>query len=84
MYKLASFFFSKKTINSYLKLEIHVVCREFVAFKYVVIVFFKTKPMIISIFTSEILKTVLLFICICVDREKSILCCRKIGVKMRV
>ena len=33
-------FVSKKTINTYLKLEIRVACREFLAFKYVVIVFF--------------------------------------------
>ena len=41
----------------YLKLEVRVVCREFLAFKYVVIVFFETKQMIINIFTSEILNT---------------------------
>ena len=35
------FFFSKKTINTYLKLEIRVECREFLAFKYVV--FFGTQ-----------------------------------------
>ena len=50
-------FFSKKTINSSLKLEIRVACREFLAFKYVVIVFFETKQMIIYICTLEILKT---------------------------
>ena len=50
-------FFSKKTINTYLKLKIRVACREFLAFKYVVIVFFETKQMIIYICTSEILKT---------------------------
>ena len=47
----------EKTINTYLKLEIRVAFREFLAIKYVVIVFFKTKPMIIYISTSEILKT---------------------------
>jgi hypothetical protein len=57
MYILASVFFSKKTIKTYLKLEIRVACREFIAFRYVVIVFFETKQMIIYIFTSEILKT---------------------------
>jgi hypothetical protein len=58
MYILASvFFFSKKTINTYLKLEIRVACREFLAFKYKVIVFFETKHVIIHICTSEILKT---------------------------
>ena len=41
----------------YLKLEIRVACREFLAFKYVVIVFFGTKQMIIYICTLEILKT---------------------------
>ena len=39
MYILASVFF-KKTINTYLKLEICVACREFIAFKYVFILFF--------------------------------------------
>ena len=56
MYILASIFF-QKTINMYLKLEIRVACWEFLAFKYVVIVFFEIKQMIIYICTSEILKT---------------------------
>ena len=34
-------FFSKKTINTYLKIEICVAFREFLAFKYEVILFFK-------------------------------------------
>ena len=34
-------FFSKKMIITYLKLEIRVVCREFLAFKYVVVFFFE-------------------------------------------
>ena len=53
MYILASFFFEKDN-KYYLKLEILVACREFVAFKYVVIVFFETKQMNS---TSEIMKT---------------------------
>ena len=56
MYILASVFFEKDE-NTYLKLEIRVACREFLAFKYVVIVFFETKQMIIYICRSEILKT---------------------------
>ena len=36
-------FFGKKTINTYLKLEIRVVCVEFLAFKYEFIVFSKHK-----------------------------------------
>ena len=48
--------FSKKTINTYFKQEIRVVCREFLAFKYALIVFFETIQMIIYICTSEILK----------------------------
>ena len=40
----------------YLKLEIRVVCRYFLAFRYEFIVFFKTNHMIIYICTSEILK----------------------------
>ena len=47
----------KKTLNTHLKLEICVVCREVLAFKHVVIVFFETKKMIIYFCTSEILKT---------------------------
>ena len=75
MYILASDF-SKKEINTYLKLEIRDVCREFLAFNDVPIYrFFETKQMIIYIFTSEILKlafkigfSVHKFICICVGR----------------
>ena len=53
MYILASVFFQKDG-NTYLKLEIRVVCREFLAFSYR---FFETKQMIIYIFKLEILKT---------------------------
>ena len=45
------------TFDLDLKLEIRVACREFLAFKYVVIIIFKTKQMIFYICTSEILKT---------------------------
>ena len=55
MYILASV--SKKTINMYLKLEIRVGYREFLAFKYIVIIFLETKQMIIYICTSEIFTT---------------------------
>ena len=44
--------FCEKTINTYLKIEICVVCTE-----YVFIAFFETNQMIIYICTSEILKT---------------------------
>ena len=67
-------FFSKKTINTYLNLEIRVACREFLAFKYVVIVFFETKQMIIYNCPSDILKTRVfrytIFICICVGSQR--------------
>ena len=53
MYKLAS---DLKKINMYLNLEICVVCREFLAFKYVLIVISETNLMIIYFYTSEILK----------------------------
>ena len=56
MYILVSDFFEKKTINTYLKLEICVVFREFLPFKYVFIVFFDKNQMIIYICKSEILK----------------------------
>ena len=54
---LASDFFWKKTINTYLKLEINFICREFLSFKYVFIIFFETNQVIIDFCTSEILKT---------------------------
>ena len=41
----------------YLRLEICVVCREFLASKYVYIIFFGTNQMINYICTLEILKT---------------------------
>ena len=41
MYMLSSVFF--KTMDTYLNLEIRVVCREILAFKYVFIVFFSKK-----------------------------------------
>ena len=56
MYIIASDFFEKDD-KYYLKLEIHVVCREFLAFKYVFIVFFETNQIIIYICSSEILET---------------------------
>ena len=56
MYILASDFLENDD-KYYLKLEIHVVCRNFLAFKYVFIVFLETKQMIIYICTSEIFKT---------------------------
>ena len=56
MYILSSDFFEKE-INTFLKLEIRFVCREFLTFKSVIFVFFETNQMIIYKFTSEILKT---------------------------
>ena len=54
MYNILASVFSKKTMNTYLTLEIRVACRELLTFKYVV--FFETKPMINYICTLEILK----------------------------
>ena len=76
MYILASFFFSKKTLNTYLKLEIRVVCREFLAFKYGIIVFFRNKTddylyLYVRNIENSSLKPVFrytIFICICVGR----------------
>ena len=68
MYIVASVFFSKKTINTYLKLKIRVACREFLAFNYLVIVFF-----VIRNLENTRLKPVFryaIFICICVDRKR--------------
>ena len=69
-------FVSKKTINTYLKLEIRVACREFLAFKYVVIFFFRNKTddhlyLYIRNLENSRLKSVFrytIFICICVGR----------------
>ena len=75
MYILASIFF-QKTINMYLKLEIRVACWEFLAFKYVVIVFFRNKTddylyLYIRNLENLRLKPVFrytIFICICVGK----------------
>ena len=82
-------FFSKKTINMFLKLEICVACREFFAFKYVVIVFFRNKTdensyLYIRNLENSSLKLVHkihLYLCWQVDDTKWILCCLKLGVK---
>ena len=47
------FDFSKNTIKTYLKLDIRVVCREVLVFKYVFIVFFETNQMIIKNVSSS-------------------------------
>ena len=46
LYILASDF-STKMINAYLKLEIRVVCREFLAFKYYFYVFYEHLKLIL-------------------------------------
>ena len=75
MYILASVFFQKE--HKYvLKLEICVACREFLAFKNVVIVFFRNKTddylyLYIRNLENSRLKPVFrytIFICICVGR----------------
>ena len=66
-YHAADFF--KKDDKYYSKLEICVVCRGFLAFKYVYIVFFKTNQMIGNLKISR-LKPVFCYIisiCICVE-----------------
>ena len=55
MYFIAFYFFEKDDKYVF-KLEIRVVCKEYLAFKYVLIVFFGTNQMIIYVCTSEILK----------------------------
>ena len=69
LYIFVSDFF-KKTINTYLKLEICVMCREFLAFKYAFVVLFESNQMIIYICTPEnsrlkqvFLYTISIFIC---------------------
>ena len=59
MYILASDFFEKEK-NTYLKLEIRVVCKEFLAIKYVFSFFFETYQILIYICTLEILKICIL------------------------
>ena len=56
MYNLASDFFEKDDKYVF-KAEIRVVCREFLAFRYVFILFFEPNQRIIYICTPEILKT---------------------------
>ena len=58
----------------HLKLEIRVVCREFLAVKYEFIILFEKTQIIIYFCTSEIL-------CGQVENAKWILCKLKIGVK---
>ena len=88
MYILA-FVFSKKTINTYLKLKIRVACREFLAFEYVDIVFFQNKTddylylciRNLAFKTGFSVNNINLYLCWQVDDTKWILCCQKIGVK---
>ena len=40
--------------NKYLKLEIRVVWREFIAFEYIFIIIFKTNQILIYIFVNQI------------------------------
>ena len=80
-------YFEKK-INIYLKLEIRVVCREYIH-KYIFIVFFEKHQMIFYICKSETLKLLNLFsvnnihlnLCGQVKNSKWILCRQKTGVK---
>ena len=85
-------FFCKKTINTYLKLEIRDVCRECLAFKYVFIVFFQNKSddhlyLYIRNLKNSRLKPVFQYtisICICVGSEKILIVLSKNGVKCAV
>ena len=88
MYILASDF-SEKTTNTYSKLENRVVCRVFLVFKYVFIVFFAKKQLLIYICTLKILKIVFktslsvhninMYLCGQVENTKLILCSQKKG-----
>jgi len=69
-------FFWKQTTNTYLKLEIRVVCREFLAFKYVVIGNLENSDLNLGFSVHNIH----LYLCWQVKDTKRILCCRKIGV----
>ena len=87
----SSLIFSKKTKDTYLKLEYCVVCREFLAFKYVFIVFFKQITWLFSFvhkkswkltFTAGFsVQNIHFYLCGQVENTKWILCSRKIGVK---
>ena len=79
-------------MNVYLKLEIRVVCREFLAFKYLITDFFETNQMIIDIFvhkksqklafkTGFSVHNIHLYLCGQVENTKWILRSRKIGVE---
>jgi len=76
MYILASVFW-KQTTNTYLKLEIRVVCREFLAFKYVVIGNLENSDLNLGFSVHNIH----LYLCWQVKDTKWILCWQKIGVK---
>ena len=54
MYILACNFFSKKTLNTYLKLKIRVVYRKFFTVKYVFIVFIQNKSYIIFLYIRNL------------------------------
>ena len=54
MYILASDLFRKRQLKKYLKLEVYVICGEYLAFKYILFVFFKKNQMIYSAFKSGI------------------------------
>ena len=73
-------FFSKKTMNTYLKLEIGVVCREYLGFKYtfIIYVFFLNKLddylyLYVRYLENSRLNPVFQYtisICICVSRQR--------------
>ena len=71
----------------YLKLEIRVACREFLAFKYVVMFFFRNKTdyylyLYIRNLENSRLKPVFnLYLCLKVEDTNWILCCQKTDVK---
>ena len=72
MYVYLRICFCLKTINTYLKLEIRVVCREFLAFKYIFFCFLdKTDDNLYLYSENYRLKPVFrytIFICICFGR----------------
>ena len=84
-------FFSKMTINTYLKLEILVVCREFLAFKYVFVIFSKQiwwlfifvyqKSWKLAFKTGFSVHNIYLYLCWQVEDDKWILCSWKTYVK---
>ena len=71
MFILASNLFRKRrSICTYLRLDIHFVCGEFLAFKYIFFIFFKINQNIVHQKSSKLLFKIVLFLLYLKKREK--------------